>query len=163
MDISTVNNGWVAFIAGVITSPHCIFMCGPLAFVVLKPKEGSTESQYSPQILYHGARIFMFTLFGLLSGLLGRGLVEVFQFSPIKYFPWILVVFLGLFSLGLDRLIPKIPLAQGFFSRITQKLNQFPVKSRGCLLGLATPFLPCTPLYIIFLGSLIIRLIPIWS
>ena len=155
MELNTVNNGWIAFIAGVITSPHCIVMCGPLAFVVLQPKNNTSISKYSSQLIYHISRIFMFTLFGTLAGILGMGLIHIFQFSLIKYFPWILVVFLGLFALGIDKVIPKVPLAQRFFSRATQRITHFSINKRGLLLGLATPFLPCTPLYMIFWVALL--------
>lgn len=145
-----INNAWVALLAGLITSPHCLLMCGPLAYVVLshsKPTEHT--SPVKPLLFYHLGRLISFTLLGTLAGLLGRGLLDYWELPSIKILPWTLVLFLAIFGIGLDRLIPKLPFAKLFFAKLSLKLNQFPTQLAALLLGLATPLLPCGPLYMV--------------
>lgn len=155
MNFYSPDNAWVAFLAGVITSPHCLLMCGPLAYVILDQTEEVEGTNINSQLLYNVARIFSFTVMGILAGGIGLSLLKLVNFSAIKFFPWILVVFFMIFGLGLDRLIPKAPFAKRIFARLSEKISKLPKNFAAILLGLATPFLPCGPLYIILWVALL--------
>ncbi len=151
MDPGTITNGWIAFITGLITSPHCVIMCGPLVFVMLSKNPSSSPSPlWIPQFSYHLARIFSFTLIGTIAGAIGLNALKLFQARPTTLFPYALIIFLLLFAFGFDRLIPKIPFAKRIFARASERLNTLPKLYTGISLGLLTPFLPCGPLYLIF-------------
>lgn len=157
MDFLSPDNAWVAFLAGVITSPHCLLMCGPLAYVMLS---GSVDDEpdctdFLPHLLYNSTRVFAFTAIGVLAGILGLGILKFIQFPIIKFFPWVLVVFFIIFALGFDRLIPKMPFARKIFARLSERIVKLPKNFAAILLGLATPFLPCGPLYMIFWVALL--------
>ena len=60
-----------AFLLGLISSFHCVGMCGPLAMAL--PVEHFSPTQKRISIfLYHTGRIANYTLLGLLFGVLGR-------------------------------------------------------------------------------------------
>lgn len=133
-------------------------MCGPLAYVVLSESDDVDDSSHSyffSHLLYNTARIIAFTVMGALAGGLGLGLLKFIQFPIIKFFPWILVIFFIIFGLGFDRLIPKAPFAKRIFARFSERVVKLPKKIAAILLGLATPFLPCGPLYMIFWVALL--------
>lgn len=160
MDLTTIDSGWVAFLAGIITSPHCILMCGPLAFVLLTPRQNgdlieSKHSYFIPHTLYHITRISSFTILGAIAGAVGFELLKVIQIPAIKLLPWALVIFLLVFAIGLDRLIPKVPFAKRILAGFSEKLSQLNKYYAGALLGLTTPLLPCGPLYMVLWVALI--------
>lgn len=133
-------------------------MCGPLAYVILSESHEAQNTQstdFYPYLLYNLARISSFTLMGTLAGAIGSELLKFIQLPIVKIFPWILVLFFLIFALKLDRLIPKAPFAKKLFARLSEKITQLPKNYAAILLGLATPLLPCGPLYIILWVALL--------
>ena len=62
---------FAAFSLGLVGSAHCLGMCGPL--VLALPLQGLGAVQRGIAVgMYHGGRIMVYTLGGLLFGLLGR-------------------------------------------------------------------------------------------
>ena len=62
-----------AFIFGLISSFHCIGMCGPIAMML--PVDRENQAKKLTQILmYHLGRLTAYATIGLIFGLLGRGL-----------------------------------------------------------------------------------------
>ena len=61
-----------AFIFGLISSFHCIGMCGPIAMML--PLDHQNEVKKATQIsIYHMGRLTAYATIGLIFGLLGRG------------------------------------------------------------------------------------------
>lgn len=54
---------------GILGTGHCLGMCGPLVFALPGQQRGLT-----PHLAYHGGRVGMYTLVGLLMGALGGGM-----------------------------------------------------------------------------------------
>lgn len=155
MHLFSLDNAWLAFLAGLITSPHCLVMCGPIAFAFLAIKKNSPTLPFIPQLTYHLGRIFSYTLLGFLLAQFSYLFLNFFQLSTLRLLPWLVVLFLLIFTTGVDQLIPKLPFANTFFSKISFKLTKLPKPLAGFLLGLFTPLLPCGPLYIVFWTSLL--------
>ena len=64
---------WAAFILGLVSSFHCVGMCGPLAMSL--PVQNMNPARKTMAIvLYHAGRVITYSLLGLLFGLLGRHL-----------------------------------------------------------------------------------------
>ncbi|MBX9806417.1 MAG: sulfite exporter TauE/SafE family protein, partial [Flavobacteriaceae bacterium] len=64
---------YTAFIFGLISSFHCIGMCGPIAMML--PVDRSNQAKKVSQILtYHIGRLSAYAMIGLVFGLLGKGL-----------------------------------------------------------------------------------------
>lgn len=63
---------YTAIIFGLISSFHCIGMCGPIAMML--PVDRSNETKKIAQLLiYHIGRLTAYGSLGLLFGLLGKG------------------------------------------------------------------------------------------
>ena len=63
---------YTAIIFGLISSLHCIGMCGPIAMML--PVDHKAPSKKALQVLiYHLGRLTSYGILGLVFGLLGRG------------------------------------------------------------------------------------------
>lgn len=62
-----------ALIFGLLGSFHCIGMCGPIAFMLPVSRDHKVK-KILQIFLYHGGRLFAYSLIGLAFGLLGRSL-----------------------------------------------------------------------------------------
>ena len=112
----------LAFIAGLLGSGHCVGMCGSLvsAFFV---RLGDAGKGWAPVVAYHGTRIFMYTLVGLIAAALGLALVSTGIIGKAQAVLQILagtvVILLGLDILGwLPMRLPAIGLPAGIARRI---------------------------------------------
>ncbi|MBW7894917.1 MAG: sulfite exporter TauE/SafE family protein [Opitutaceae bacterium] len=148
MELAAVNSPTAALIAGLVTSLHCVGMCGPLA-CSLMPLKGDRADAHLVSSAYHLSRLASYTLLGALAGGIGRAPLQWLNSDVLRWLPWVLVLFFLGLALRWDRWLPK-PL---FLGRFTLKINQW-VRSRtrvqaALALGSATPLLPCGPLYFI--------------
>ncbi len=146
MEFAAVNSPGAAFIAGLVTSLHCAGMCGPLACSLL-PVRGDRSDAQTVSTVYHVCRLGGYAVLGALAGGLGRAPLSWVSHSALRWLPWVLVLFFVALALRWDRHLPK-PVALG---RLTWKLQAW-VRGRSrvqaaAAMGLATPLLPCGPLY----------------
>jgi sulfite exporter TauE/SafE len=147
---------YTAFLFGLISSFHCIGMCGPIAMML--PVERNNPEKKALQIItYHLGRLTAYGSIGLIFGLLGKGLFLAGiqqQLSIIIGIAMILVI-----------LIPEKILARYNFSkpiyklisRIKQNLgSHFKNKSFKSLfiIGLLNGFLPCGMVYVALFGAI---------
>src|SRR5664279_2457000 len=58
---------------GIVSSFHCVGMCGPLALALPVRDLSKTQKSLS-LVLYHAGRISVYMCFGLIFGVAGRGL-----------------------------------------------------------------------------------------
>lgn len=137
------------FVIGILTSIHCVAMCGGIALSQsLKATTGERLHQLRPGFLYNAGRIVSYTAIGALVGTLG----STFNFSPVSKgiiaaLAGIFMLILGLKMLGVIRSAPHVgkiipaPLrkAGDAISSRMQKGGPFAV---GVLNGL----MPCGPL-----------------
>lgn len=147
---------YTAFIFGLISSLHCVGMCGPIAMML--PVERNNPAKKTIQILiYHLGRLTAYGTIGLIFGLLGKG----FFMAGIQQK---LSIFIGL-AMILIILIPEKVLAKYNFSkpifRLISKVkqllgNQFKKKSFQSLftIGLLNGFLPCGMVYVALFGAI---------
>lgn len=142
-----------ALIAGMITSVHCVGMCGPIACGLSAMPANETERLLAATS-YHGARLCAYAVVGAVCGALGKQPLEWFFHSPAVLLPWVLVVVFLVFGFGLEKKLPRPVALLRFAARLrfnTAKMT--PVRS-GLALGAVTPMLPCGPLYLLFGASL---------
>jgi len=62
-----------AFFFGLISSFHCIGMCGPIAMMLPLERNNLTKKAFQI-LLYHAGRLTAYGTLGLVFGLLGKGL-----------------------------------------------------------------------------------------
>jgi len=142
-----------ALVAGLATSLHCAGMCGPLACGVGMLAKSESERMAAASA-YHAGRLSAYTTIGALCGALGKEPLSWFFHSPAVLLPWALVVALLLLATGLEKKIPRPAFLMRFIARLRFKTIKLPVIASAGLTGLFTPFLPCGPLYAVFLALL---------
>jgi sulfite exporter TauE/SafE len=149
-ELTAINTAAGAFAAGLATSAHCAGMCGPLACLA---GGGNDEGKFGRALStggYHLGRIVSYAGIGALAGWLGRAPLEFLATTPAMILPWALVVALIAIGTGLDKKIPRPAAASRWLFKARLAFGRRkPVVAAG-LLGLATPLLPCAPLYIMF-------------
>jgi len=118
-----------AFVAGLVTSLHCVGMCGPLAC----SWAARTRQQYhlSPR---HGAvctaRLIAYGIVGTLAGWLGTvPMMWMREHHGVAVFPWLLVVAFVLVGIGADAWLPKPAFLTMPMARLRLKAIQ--LSSRG--------------------------------
>lgn len=145
-----------AFFFGLISSLHCIGMCGPIAMML--PLERNNPTKKAFQVLvYHFGRLTAYGTLGLVFGLLGKGLY-------LAGFQQQMSIFVGIVMIAVV-LIPEKIFARYNFSkpiyRIISKVksslgSQFKKKSPDAIfmIGLLNGFLPCGLVYAALFGAI---------
>ncbi len=152
---ATVGYGML-FIAGLLTSVHCVAMCGGIALSQSVAKLGGPQAKGNgakleklvPGLLYNGGRVVSYTVVGGIVGALG----SVFDFSPlvkalIAALAGVFMLFMGLRMMGLLTWLPSFRKASigasgTFFGRLNASL-----RGRGPFaVGLLNGLMPCGPL-----------------
>lgn len=145
------------FVVGVLTSVHCIAMCGGINLSQCIPQgdtldKNSKWSTFHSTFLYHLGRVISYTVIGfilgffgmLLSGGSGTGISAMTQ-GILKLIAGILMVIMGINMLGifpwLRKFNPRLP------KFLAVKIGTQKAKSRRPLLiGLLNGLMPCGPL-----------------
>lgn len=144
-----IYNGYTAMVAGLITSVHCVGMCGPLSCAFC-PKKGDLTDKHVILTSYHLSKLLSYGLVGALAGILGSVVILSVESSWLNRLPWILVLFFLTLAFRLDRFFLKPKGLGGIYAKISARFTRMskPVAA-GCI-GFASPLLPCGPLYMIF-------------
>jgi sulfite exporter TauE/SafE len=149
LEFQSIYNGYTALVAGLVTSVHCVAMCGPLA-CAFTPSRTEAASAQLVLTCYHLSKMVSYALVGALAGAFGSLVIRVVEDSWLNYLPWILALFFLGIAFRLDRFLPK-PLWLGqTYQRCTRKFSKFTKPVAASLIGFASPLLPCGPLYVIF-------------
>ncbi len=145
-----------AIIFGLISSLHCIGMCGPIALML--PISQNNQTKKVEQILtYHLGRISAYSFLGFIFGVFGKGLYLAGFQQQITIIAGTLMI---VFVLLPTQKMAKINALNPFYRLITwvkKSLGtQFKSKSKGALylIGLFNGFLPCGMVYIALFGAL---------
>ena len=144
-----------AFILGVISSFHCIGMCGPIAFA-LPIQSFSINKKLIGLVLYNIGRIAAYSLLGLIFGLSGRafflgGWQQIFSIVLGSFILIILIV----------NLVTNKTVGIHFLNRFQQNLQKIMAAYIGrqqlygiFMIGFANGFLPCGMVYLAIAGAL---------
>lgn len=147
---------YTAFFFGLISSLHCIGMCGPIAMML--PVDRNNPTKKATQIItYHLGRLTAYAIMGFVFGLLGRG----FFMAGIQQK---LSLFIGI-AMIVVVLVPEKVFAQYNFSRPIFKFiskiktnlgSQFKNRTYKSIftIGLLNGFLPCGMVYVALFGAI---------
>lgn len=152
-ELAGITGPGTALVAGLVTSLHCAGMCGPLACALMPA--GNRAGEADPQTVstvYHATRLGGYAVLGALAGALGRWPLALLDSAALRYLPWLLVLFFVAVALRFDQRLPRWPVLGRIYSRLATRLRGGSRLKAAAWLGLATPLLPCGPLY--FLLSL---------
>ncbi len=134
------------FAAGLATTLHCAGMCGLLTCGLGIAGRGPAMATVG---IYHFSRLVGYAIAGTIAGTLGGLLGVQPDFAGIAWLPLLLIVFLIAICLGLDKRLAAIPGLGRVMTTLKVKTLQLPVNTRAGIIGVATPLLPCGPLYAI--------------
>jgi sulfite exporter TauE/SafE len=148
MELAAINSPVAALVAGLVTSLHCAGMCGPLA-CSLMPVRGDRSEPHVVSTVYHLTRLAGYATLGALAGGLGRAPLTWMSQSALRWLPWFLVVIFVALGLRWDRYLPKIAALGRFTWKLQAWLRGRSRVQAAAALGLATPLLPCGPLYFV--------------
>ena len=150
-ELAGISDTGTAFVAGVVTSLHCAGMCGPLACALMPGRADDADPQAVASI-YHLARLAGYGVLGAVAGGIGQLPLALVGASVWRYLPWLLVVFFIAVAFRLDQRLPRHTVLGRIHGAVATRLRGGSRLRAAGLLGLATPLLPCGPLY--FLLSL---------
>ena len=147
---------YTALLFGLISSFHCVGMCGPIAMMLPVDPYNSTKKAFQVAT-YHLGRLTAYGTIGLIFGALGKGFFMAGIQQQLSIAIGILmIVFI---------LVPERKLAQYNFSKPIYKViskvktalgKQFKNKSYSSLftIGLLNGFLPCGMVYVALFGAI---------
>lgn len=148
-DPLSVYNAYTALIAGLVTSVHCVAMCGPLS-CAFSPTKANDADPMVVLTVYHLSKLLAYALVGALAGALGSVVVNLVGNSVLNLLPWVLVVFFLIVAFRLDRYLPKPVWLGQIYGSATRRFQRLSKPVAAGVIGLASPLLPCGPLYMIF-------------
>ena len=145
-----------ALIFGLISSLHCVGMCGPIALMIPVDKDNAAK-KWLQISTYQIGRVTAYTSLGLIFGLLGAGFFLAGFQQQLSIAVGILMILIAI--------IPEKKLAQYNFSKPIYKIIsnvktqlglQFKKKSYKSLflIGLFNGYLPCGMVYVALFGAM---------
>ncbi|WP_413997742.1 sulfite exporter TauE/SafE family protein [Flavobacterium sp. W1B] len=147
---------YTALIFGLISSFHCIGMCGPIAMML--PVDRNNPAKKVTQILsYHIGRLTAYASIGLIFGLVGKGFFMAGMQQKMSIFIGVAMILIVLIP---EKTFAKYNFSKPVFrliSKIKQTLgSQFKNKSYKSLftIGLLNGFLPCGMVYVALFGAI---------
>jgi len=144
-----------AFLLGLISSFHCVGMCGPLAMAVPVQHLSPIAKRFAI-VLYHTGRIITYTLLGLIFGVLGRHIfIAGFQ-QKASLVLGSIILFVVIYQ-RLFRNSYTPPFIQCFtdgLQDIMRKLWGQHSSFSSFLLGMTNGLLPCGMVYFALAGAL---------
>lgn len=152
--MASIDTSAAAFFAGMVTSVHCVGMCGPLSCSWAVSPGSGKHGFLKSTALYHGGRLLSYGLVGAAAGTAGFVPLSWFQHGAGIVLPWLMVLVFTLVGLGLDQWLPKPRLLAQGMRRVQAAAFRLKGSLRAFLLGLGTPLLPCGPLYVMFAMAL---------
>ena len=141
---SALNNAsyMVLFIVGMLTSIHCVGMCGGIMLTQSILKEEKSEFQtLMPAILYNAGRVTSYTIIGAIVGALGSVLsLSLTVKAGLQIFAGVFMVIMGLNMAGFS-IFRKLNIKLPWSSCSIKKKPKTPF-----LVGMLNGLMPCGPL-----------------
>ena len=137
------------FVIGLLTSIHCVAMCGGIALSQsVKTTTGERFRQLQPGFLYNAGRVVSYTAIGAIVGALG----STFNFSPVSKgiiaaLAGAFMVILGLRMLGVIRAFPQaVPIIPAPFRKAGSAISSRMQRGGPFAVGILNGLMPCGPL-----------------
>lgn len=142
------------FILGLISSFHCVGMCGPLA-LSLPMAHYSTQKKILGILLYNFGRVFTYAVLGIFFGFVGRKIFIVGYQQIFSIVIGALILFFFVLSL-LRKKITGFKFINRFYNNVQLLVARFlRVHNLSGLFftGLANGLLPCGMVYLAITGA----------
>ncbi len=150
----------MTFITGLISSVHCVGMCGGFIGALSLTEEGQ-QCGAPCQLLFNFGRVTTYTLLGFIVGGLGSALAiknSLYAFThPLLLGSDIFIILIGMGSVGLFRKLNfgllKNTKLKAKMTQSANRLRQLPTPLAAVSLGLLFGFMPCGILYAMLLTA----------
>lgn len=144
-DINSKLNGatyFMLFVVGILTSLHCIGMCGGIMLSQSIVKESSNKFEaLKPAVLYNAGRVVSYTILGGIVGALGSVLsLSINAKAGLQIFAGLFMIIMGLNMSGFS-LFRKLNLNLPWSSCSIKKKPKTPF-----FVGILNGLMPCGPL-----------------
>ena len=141
---NTMSYGMI-FIVGLLTSLHCIAMCGGINLTQSVSSSQKNENGIKSNILYNLGRIISYTLIGGIVGAIGSVISLGGTFKGlIQIIAGILMIIMGINMLGIFPAFRKINIR--IPKKLSLALNKAVKGKSSFYIGLANGLMPCGPL-----------------
>ncbi|HHW24993.1 MAG TPA: heavy metal transporter [Clostridiales bacterium] len=150
------------FVVGLLTSLHCVAMCGGINLSVSMPQGGERRDAGAailPSLLYNFGRILSYTVIGGIVGAIGSAIsLSGTVKGIVQLVAGVFMILMGLNMLGvfpwLRKLTPRLP------GVLAGKIGKAGAKKSPFIVGLLNGFMPCGPLqamqlYALSTGSMV--------
>ena len=138
-----------AFLLGLMTSPHCLGMCGGILL-------GNCAQSHSPalaSLAYNGGRILSYTAIGGIFGALGTVIAYSMSVKSMVFtMVGLVVILIGLNLWGLLPGLSVLIVSQPSFCQLPTKTRKR-FAGRPLVIGLLTGLMPCASLYAMWLHA----------
>lgn len=147
---------YTAFILGLISSFHCVGMCGAIS-VMLPVDHHNPIKKFFQLMVYHAGKITAYALIGLLFGLLGKGLFLAGIQQQLSIVIGLVIILIALIP---ERLLAEYSITRPLYQiigKVKSSLGrQFKKRSLSALftIGLLNGFLPCGMVYMAVFGAM---------
>jgi len=144
-----------AFLFGLLSSLHCIGMCGPIAMMLPVHRSSQTAKVFQ-LLLYHLGRIFTYSFLGFVFGTLGKGLFIAGLQQRISIVIGVLMIVYVLIPKQsfkeINFLNPLYKIMNGIKKQMGVQLKKRR-NSSFFIIGFFNGFLPCAMIYVALFGA----------
>jgi len=137
-----------AFLTGLISSMHCIGMCGPIAFALPAIK----NKLLLGRLAYNIGRLFTYSILGLVFGTFGLGLKIAGLQQAVSVGAGILILLFVIFNFYYKRIF-SINIFNFIGGNFLKKLFNKPSIPSLYIIGLLNGLLPCGFVYVALIGA----------
>ncbi|MCX7714008.1 MAG: sulfite exporter TauE/SafE family protein, partial [Chthoniobacterales bacterium] len=137
-----------AFVAGLVTSLHCVGMCGPIGCALCS--QSCWQERWRAVALYHGGRVLAYAAIGFAAGWVGEGVSRFLLGGGTRAAVWVFVLYFVAVVLGFDKRLKMKGLGEWFSRVVGVRMGRW---WGAGVVGLGTPLLPCVPLYMAFAAA----------
>ena len=147
---------YTALLFGLISSLHCVGMCGPIA-MMLPVSRNNSAKKVIQIMLYHAGRLTSYATLGFLFGLLGKGLYLAGIQQRISIAVGVLMIIMAIIP---ERIFAKYNFSRPIYKAISKVKSglgqQFKRKTPDALftIGLFNGLLPCGLVYAALFGAI---------
>jgi hypothetical protein len=146
-----------AFILGIVSSLHCIGMCGPIALAIPLNRNSKLEA-FIGVIEYNFGRILIYSTLGFIVGFIGLGIQLIGFLQALSIISGCIIIIYA-WRKQLNRIFPFFESSNNFIYKFTSKKmgDLFKSKSpfRLFVLGVLNGLLPCGMVYSALMTSII--------
>ena len=148
--ITSGSSYFLIFLTGLLTSTHCVAMCGGIML-----SQNGGNSPFKRSLLYNSGRALSYTILGFIFGALGTVITYSLKTKSIIFtLAGVLVVFNGLKMWGAFKGFDFLAVSQINPCELVTGIKKNHINSKPFIIGVLTGLMPCAPLYSMWLCAM---------